>query len=532
MKKILFVFVFVAALMGCGGTNVGHTPAIDIISSSNPASGETNVSVKASITVYFGAELDETTITPANIYLTRAGGAVYIPGAITYNAAQRSITFTPTFPMAAGATHLLTITRGLLTKASNGADYGLEFTTAPSDILIVTNENPADPLMTQPYNIWRVSHETGAKTILTGSLSPLAFDPQWSPDYEKIVYIQGDSSRPYDLIVDGQKINVYVMNADGTLQDNITDLSGTGQAVSPQWSRDGKKIFYMCKADGASYFDICSINPDGTGFANLTNTSGGGTTCDPRLFGCDFRISPDGLSILYLLKDGATGAVNLYIMNTDGTGSVKLTNFAAPNYAKLGFFSTDGAKIFFGTQEPWNIYSTDIGGTEIVPLISSAAGQRAEILDVFPDGTKILYKFGEDPTGVEPDYGLYWMNADGTSKNNLVAPAAPEGVTGAEISPDGSKIAYGFGDAAGTINLYTIAANGEDKAPVTELLPPFAFADFIWSPNGDRFIYSYGRLTTSGEYENQNIKMLNTDRSGFIQVTDSAVADAWLGDWW
>jgi hypothetical protein len=60
---------------------------------------------------------------------------------------------------------------------------------------------------------------------------------------------------------------IYIMNADGSGQVNLTDnpaFDGT-----PSFSADGQKIAFISDRDGNE--DICIMNSDGSGQVNLTN---------------------------------------------------------------------------------------------------------------------------------------------------------------------------------------------------------------------------------------------------------------------
>ncbi len=80
--------------------------------------------------------------------------------------------------------------------------------------------------------------------------------PSWSPDGRKIVFV---SER------DGN-FEVYVMNADGSGQRNLTRHPGHDSA--PAWSPDGRKIAFTTKRDGN--FEVYVMNADGSGQQNLT----------------------------------------------------------------------------------------------------------------------------------------------------------------------------------------------------------------------------------------------------------------------
>jgi TolB protein len=60
---------------------------------------------------------------------------------------------------------------------------------------------------------------------------------------------------------------VYVMNADGTGQTNLTNNPALDQ--EPDWSVNGRAVAFTSDRDGN--FEIYAMNADGTGQTRLTN---------------------------------------------------------------------------------------------------------------------------------------------------------------------------------------------------------------------------------------------------------------------
>jgi TolB protein len=98
--------------------------------------------------------------------------------------------------------------------------------------------------------------------------------PWWSPDGKRIVYRAHhpkDSAelRQYqDLLAQGfirpSKVELFVMNADGSDQRQVTALSGAN--FGPSWSPDGKKIIFSSNfvAPRSGNFDLYLVDAEAT----------------------------------------------------------------------------------------------------------------------------------------------------------------------------------------------------------------------------------------------------------------------------
>ena len=82
--------------------------------------------------------------------------------------------------------------------------------------------------------------------------------PSWSPDGKRIAY----TSRPSSGV-----LQIYVMNADGTGQTDLTN-GATASDWGPAWSPDGTKIAFTSDRDGNR--EVYVMNADGSDPVNLT----------------------------------------------------------------------------------------------------------------------------------------------------------------------------------------------------------------------------------------------------------------------
>jgi Tol biopolymer transport system component len=247
------------------------------------------------------------------------------------------------------------------------------------------------------YEIFTMNRDGTGLQQLTENAA-FDFDPEWSPDGEKIAF---ESDRALFS-------EIFVMDANGTDQTQVSTNPDFSFDRSATFSPDGDRIaFYSNLSTGVDNptgdTEIFSVNLGGTDLDQLTNNTA-------RDFHPNF--APDGRKLAFVSdRDFAPG---IYTMAADGSKQRKSNRGSGVAFASPGW-SPDGSRITFTSDQE--------GGYDIYVMRANGAGQQRLTVNglptdsgpVFsPDGGQIAFHTNRDG-----NFEIYEMRADGSEPVNL-----------------------------------------------------------------------------------------------------------------
>lgn len=265
--------------------------------------------------------------------------------------------------------------------------------------------------------------------------------------------------------------------------------------------------------------------------------------------GMESKLSGDGSKVVFAsdLQPGGKKTDNgrssvskeLFIVNSDGTGLVQLTNSSAQGVVDgLMDLSADGGMVVFTSEADYlglnpdqdrEVYIIHSDGTGLTQLSTDDNGHMSQAPNITANGRKIAFISTADPLGANP--GHYWqiftINSDKTALKQVTQFNA--NVTHMNMSSDGGKIVFSSrGDVMGagsdySEEIYLINADGSGLAQLTNT------AEDSTSPrisgDGRVIIFTSTADLVAGQNPDPSSElfMMNSDGSGLRQITQTSL---------
>jgi eukaryotic-like serine/threonine-protein kinase len=306
-----------------------------------------------------------------------------------------------------------------------------------------------------------------------------ASSPFWSADSRSIGYLLQPPGRVFT--VDRMLMRV---DLDGGQPIRLTDANGTSSGT---WNRDGVILF--TPSGSSPIYRVAATGGPATAVTTLDKASGDVQHASPWFL-------PDGRHFLYSVignRSGAPTARAVYLGSLDLADAPRLLLPAAlvAQYASGYLVFMRGSTLFAQSFDPGTLQLS--GAPAASPARELVPGEGGGVRGAFSVSAngELVYQ----PASDLPSQ-LVWFDRAGTQLGTLGEPADYAEV---DLAPDGARAAVSVLDPqVGTRDLwiYDVARGirerftddpGEDMAPV-------------WSPQGDRLVFSASRGDSVGLY--------------------------------
>jgi Tol biopolymer transport system component len=232
-------------------------------------------------------------------------------------------------------------------------------------------------------------------------------------------------------------------------------------------SEESPALVFVSVKDGD--YAIFGANADGSDAHRLTKEKSDPSTPAGLFFQEQPAWSPDGTKIAFV--SAREGAPHVYVMNADGTGTVRLTD--SDQEDEHPSWSADGGTIVFSREGA--IFEIPSGGGVAHRVGRGLGNARSPAFS--PDGKHIAYDYRKPGFSIRE---VYVMNADGTGVRQVTRLGEVSSLP--EWSPDGKTLAFQSNARLGRYEIYTVPVSGGTPRRVTtsdiDAIQP------TWTPDG------------------------------------------------
>lgn len=355
------------------------------------------------------------------------------------------------------------------------------------------------------------------------------FAPIWSPDGTRIAFLSGR---------DGN-LEIYIADANGSHQKNLTANSGQDGRFGFAWSPDSGSIAFVSERQD---WDLWVLAIDGSKTVNLTKShdvSPAGAAIRPSQ---ELSWSPDGGRIAFAAQNRG-----INVIDADGSGLVGVSRLhPAPMNDEQGNI-TGTINVSLDIGPAWSPDGDKIaymaGAGEL--HVMRANGDHDLLISGGTKGTEVSY-FAWSPEGkrlaFSPIAGhIFAVNADGSCLTQLTSAEQEHWSQDPSWSPDGAQIAF-VSNREGRVDAYVMNDDGSGQMRLTESSAGSGVNAVAWSPDparrADREISCVDRRSPGVSPAIAADTMVITGMAGYLEGVDARTGEfqktfvgAWKAGW-
>ena len=204
----------------------------------------------------------------------------------------------------------------------------------------------------------------------------------------------------------------------------------------------------------------------------------------------------------------------IYIMNPDGSGQVRLTHNRADD--AMPTWSPTGEQILFASDRDRfplsrDLYLMETDGRNVRRVFSKSKDRSGAAWS--PDGKQIAYRRRERDVSY-----IYIGTIDGKKEERVAVGAAPA------WSPDGTEIAFlsGYGSGLVQINILNVRTKKQKVIFPRNVDSSWISGDLDWSPTADKIAFSWNREPLRKDIDLEALYTVNSDGINPEQITSDA----------
>jgi Tol biopolymer transport system component len=300
-----------------------------------------------------------------------------------------------------------------------------------------------------------------------------ALTPAWSPDGKRVAVAVGNPAFIFGTAYFGNigATAIWVIPLDGGPAVQVATDSSLN--VSPQWSPDGRALFWVSDRDGSRDIYQQQVSASGAPLGAPRRLTTGTDAQGLSVRRTSGRMAYSRLSLwssIWSIPVPARGPVSIRGATRITTGNESIEDVDV---------SADGR---------WLVFDSDRGGNPDLYVMPAAGGEARQITtdpagdfspDWSSDGRRIVFHSRRDG-----NRNIYTVDADGTGLHQWTSGKEEE--LDADWAPDGQTVIYEvFG--GGSQHQFRTLRLADGSTPTTV---PVAVGDFThWSPEGKSMLY-------------------------------------------